>query len=121
MGEEPDRGVVLVVDDDEDYCATLAEVLSLDGYHAECFTKAQDALSYLQTQPLPLVILLDWVMPAMSGEQFLTALHQDSRLENLRVVIVSGLPRLVPPDTGRYPVLRKPFFLEELLGLLPEG
>jgi CheY-like chemotaxis protein len=122
MEEAPGARVIVVVDDDEDFCVTLADLLSDYGYHVCYFTDSEAALRSLQTQPLPSVLLLDWVMPNMAGPQFVAALQQDPRLRRLRVVVVTGLPHVILPATAGYPILPKPFDMDELLCLLrPEA
>jgi DNA-binding response OmpR family regulator len=57
---------VLLVDDEEDLVATLAERLGLRGIHAEWVTTSEAAFDMLQRKPFH-VAVLDIKLPRMSG------------------------------------------------------
>src|SRR3954447_6929217 len=111
---------VLIVDDNVDFCTSTADLLAVYGHRAAYCTDGQAALHYLRSHRRPRVILLDWLMPAMSGEQFLLELFADPRLECIPVIIVTGYhgARPAPPSPGRYPVLLKPVEIHNLLPVI---
>jgi two-component system, OmpR family, response regulator CpxR len=85
------RAPVLVVDDDVDLRDTLREVLEQAGYDVYCAENGREALDLLhQADPPPGLILLDLMMPIMSGEEMLAALKQVHALAAIPVTIVSG-------------------------------
>ena len=57
---------VLVVDDDPDLRATVAEILDLEGCDVEEATNGAEALAQIASSP-PCVVLLDMRMPVMDG------------------------------------------------------
>lgn len=65
---------VLVVDDVEDNCHVVRRRLELRGYTVLCANSGQRALELLSEQAVS-VILLDVMMPAMSGYEVLEAVH----------------------------------------------
>src|SRR5260221_132606 len=80
---------VLIVDDDPVLVDSLRDLLSEEGYDTEGFTDARLALERLRGGARPSVLLLDYVMPVMSGEQFLDAL--DSAGISLKVVLFTAM------------------------------
>jgi CheY-like chemotaxis protein len=91
---QPTRGV-LVVDDDYAIREMLIEVLEDAGYHVTSAENGHQALSQLREAPtLPCVILLDLMMPVMSGWAFREAQQADSQLAGIPVVVLSARPSL---------------------------
>ena len=67
---------VLVVDDEELLCLSLMDWLRKDGYQADVASNAENALEKLQCTTYDL-LLVDIVMPGMSGIEFLQRLRED--------------------------------------------
>ena len=63
---------ILVVDDDPDACDILTHVLEHLGYSADCSQDSVEALRRLQREYFD-VVLLDLVMPGLSGFDLLRA------------------------------------------------
>ena len=82
---------VLVVDDDQDIRESLADVLKDEGYQVVTAVDGRDALVKLRAPGrVPCVILLDLMMPVMSGLQFHAEKQRDPRLSSIPVVVVSA-------------------------------
>ncbi|MBC7545053.1 MAG: response regulator, partial [Candidatus Sericytochromatia bacterium] len=88
--EQASRGGILIVEDDIDIRETLAEILADEGYSVASAANGLDAISYLQTEAMPCVILLDLMMPVMSGWEFRAKQQQDPTLAGIPVVVLSG-------------------------------
>ena len=58
---------ILVVDDDRDIRETLAEILLHEGYHVEMAENGARAVELIKRGPAPALVLLDLMMPVMSG------------------------------------------------------
>lgn len=84
-----ERGWILVVDDDEDICEILKFSLEAEGYRVSVAYDGLDAWKQIQPGKLPVLIILDWMMPRMDGEQFLNKLRSD-RWTETSVIILSG-------------------------------
>ena len=63
---------ILVVDDDPDSLQLLALILQNDGHEVVTATNGMEAFN-LACEHLPFLILLDLMMPIMSGEEFRNA------------------------------------------------
>jgi CheY-like chemotaxis protein len=84
---------VLVVDDDPDIRASLAQVLEEVGYRAIQAADGVDALEVLRHQDpalRPSVILLDMMMPRMDGREFRTIQRRDPVLSTIPVLVFSA-------------------------------
>ncbi len=109
---------VLVVEDDDDVRTTVRYALEQAGYQVHEARNGQEALSFLhQPGQLPNLVLLDMMMPTLSGGEFLQSVGRDARLASLPVIIMSASPR--PPAAALPPsvreVLQKPFSRAMLL------
>jgi CheY-like chemotaxis protein len=112
------RAPVLVVDDDADLRDTLREVLEEAGYDVYCAENGREALDVLHgADPAPGLILLDLVMPVMSGQEMLEALKQVHALAAIPVTIVSAAKD--PPPGPCY--LPKPVDVDALLGIVEKA
>lgn len=111
------RGSILIVEDDLDIREALAEALGFEGYDVFLAENGREALDVLREGPLPHVILLDLLMPVMSGWQFRQEQLADPALAGIPVIVVSAsAPGDAQPD--RY--LPKPFSIDELLSAVAE-
>jgi CheY-like chemotaxis protein len=111
---------VLVVDDDPDIRETLRFVLEDAGYPVYTAENGKEALAILASQNrLPGLILLDLMMPVMSGEEMLKALKAVKALAQIPVTIVTASGAPMPPlATG---LLKKPVDLDVLLRLVEKS
>lgn len=87
---------ILVVDDQEDNVHFLADLLSCHGYEVDTVLSGQDALDSVE-RSAPDLVLLDVVMPGMSGLQVLRRLRAEPRFAMLPIVLVTALD----PDVER--------------------
>jgi two-component system response regulator MprA len=106
---------VLIVDDDPTLVESLVELLDEEGYAVEGFTDARLALARLAEGARPDLVLLDYLMPAMTGEEFLDALDRSGIA--VEVVLFSALHdgALTSARARVAGIVRKPFDLDELL------
>jgi adenylate cyclase len=108
---------ILVVDDLPRNVKLLADVLTVKGYEvmtAECGT---DALECIRASP-PDLVLLDVMMPGMTGYEVCEAIRADPVLQMLPVVMVTALDaseRIKGLECGADDFLTKPINQPELL------
>jgi CheY-like chemotaxis protein len=108
---------ILIVDDDEDIAETIYLILQNGGYRCAVARDGAEALSRLQTDPLPRLVLLDIMMPTMTGNQFRAAQLRDPRIACVPVVVMTGDSRAEAKaaELGVTKFLRKPLGMQELL------
>jgi CheY-like chemotaxis protein len=110
---ETDRCDVLVVDDDPDIRYALKDALGLSGYGVVTFGDARDALVWLEHGGHPAVIILDLMMPGMTGWEFRAELEARPQLSDVPVVVLSGTREAA--DLHVEAQLEKPVDLQVLL------
>jgi CheY-like chemotaxis protein len=102
---------IYVAEDDPDVRMSICEILREEGYDVREFVNGQETLNALQAGDRPCVVLMDLLMPEMSGNEFLTALRNDPALSPIPVVMITG----ARTDVQDIEVLRKPFELTDLI------
>ena len=113
---------VLVVDDDVDLREALCDFLEEAGYPAASCANGREALDYLRREKLPCLVLLDLMMPVMSGWEFREEQKKDPQLSEIPVVILSANVKadLFGKSLGVEHTLTKPLSLEDLLRVVSE-
>src|SRR5438045_2810614 len=84
------RADVLIVDDDEDLRHSLVEIFEESGYAVAAARSAQEALAYLRRHEPPATILIDLMMPGMSGLKLRDQVLRMRRLRDLPVFIFTA-------------------------------
>ncbi len=115
-GQKPAR--LLVVDDESQVAQGLAALLEARGYQVELAYDGRQVLERLERDPLPDLILLDYGMPEIGGEQVLQRVRENPRLRDLPVLLATAASislESVPRASG---FLRKPYSREVLFAMI---
>ena len=101
---------ILVVDDEPLIAMALEAVLGDAGHRVATAANGRQALERLAEAPRPDLVLLDMMMPVMSGPALLAAMAADPGLAGIPVVVLSSLPEEAARDRakGAMAILRKP-------------
>ena len=109
------KGNVLIVEDNEDLCQTLADVLKKQGNKVRTAYTGEDALGILQKAIIDLV-LLDIKLPDLNGLKILQKIRDND--PDILVIMITALtdaqPAVDAMKMGAYDYLMKPFELDEL-------
>jgi DNA-binding response OmpR family regulator len=81
--------MLLIVDDSRDFSEVLARLLRYHGFEAQTALSGMAALTWLNVQK-PSLILLDVMMPEMSGIDVLRQLRSDGKHSNTPVIILTA-------------------------------
>ncbi len=81
---------ILIVEDDPATRTSMALVFEARGYPVAVAANGQEALDLLRQGIRPCLILLDLMMPVMTGSEFLQQQKQDSSLAGIPVIIISA-------------------------------
>jgi CheY-like chemotaxis protein len=111
------RSCLLVVDDDHDILLSLQDALEMEGYCVTTASTGREALETLENGLRPDLILLDLMMPDISGWAFRAWQRSQEEFASIPVVIVSG-QGLSASEVSRLGVegyLPKPLDLDDLL------
>ena len=83
--------MILVVDDNVNLQIAFKKVLTSSGYQVELASDGEEGLR-LARETRPDVIVLDMMLPKLSGLDVLRALKEDHATERIPVIALSGLP-----------------------------
>jgi len=104
-----------VVDDDDDIREAMMSVLEDEGYTVRGASNGRDALAELRHLQHPCLVLLDLMMPMMSGAEVAAHMHQDATLASIPIVIVSAWAKEADRVDAVQARLTKPVELRRLL------
>lgn len=79
---------VMVIDDEEDYRIIIGEVLRGAGMEVRLASDGMEGLKLLKEKPSD-IVLVDWMMPRMDGEQFCRAMRAEPALKDLPVLMLT--------------------------------
>jgi DNA-binding response OmpR family regulator len=116
MGSSPKS--VMIIEDEPDTAEMFAEMMRLSGFHVRKAAGSSAAI-YMISQEKPDVVVLDWMLPDVSGLEVLRYLRREPGLEQIPVIMVSA--KTMPIDinmgmeAGASVYLPKPVAFDELL------
>ncbi len=109
---------ILLVEDEPGIQELLKLNLGQAGHQVTAAEDAEGALLYLKTT-LPDVILLDWMLPGMSGLDLCRRLRADKRYQPVPIIMLTARgeeqDRVNGLDTGADDYITKPFSPRELM------
>ena len=106
---------ILVVDDDIQLCELLKEVLTEEGYDVHCEHCGENALAYMQSNAVDLV-LLDVMLPNIDGLQVARRICQRFATPIMMLTALGDEPSMLEGlQAGADQYLAKPFRVPELL------
>ncbi len=102
---------VLIIEDEEDAAELFAEMMRVSGFRVLKTSSSAPAIDMMSAEK-PDVVLLDIMMPEISGLDILRQMRRDPALANIPVVVVSA--KSMPADikngmeAGAFTYLTKP-------------
>jgi two-component system phosphate regulon response regulator PhoB len=113
----PLRPFVLVVEDEEALATLLQYNLDKEGYQIRQCADGEEAL-ILVDEKQPDLIILDWMLPTVSGIEVCRRLRQRTDTRNLPIIMLTARgeesDRIRGLDTGADDYVVKPFSMTEL-------
>ncbi len=110
---------ILLVDDEQDLIETLRYSLEREGYTTLAAKNGATAMGFLGQSRPPDLVLLDWMLPDMSGTEVCRNLRMGERTRGIPVIMVSArseeIDRVVGFELGADDYVTKPFSVRELL------
>ena len=108
---------ILVVDDEPDLLELVRVNLAQAGYVVETASSGSDALAALRRSP-PDLMLLDLMLPDLSGTELCSRIRADQRLAGLPIIMLTAkseeIDRVVGLEVGADDYVTKPFSPREL-------
>ena len=121
----PDEPYILIVDDDQAILSVVMLLLETEGYTSLGFSDSQKVLPFLRElhmteQRLPSVVLLDLMMPVVSGYDIAAFMKENEWTAHVPVVIMTADHRVtgIQAVPGASDWVSKPFRVEVLLNKL---
>ena len=85
-----DYETILIVDDSPENLSVLGELLQTAGYHVKVANNGHAALHLVGLDPKPSLILLDVLMPEMSGHEVLLQIRSDETTRDIPVIFLTA-------------------------------
>ncbi|MBW4541422.1 MAG: response regulator [Myxacorys chilensis ATA2-1-KO14] len=108
---------ILVVDDVADNSFLLQTLLECEGYQVDVADSGWEALVKMESAP-PDLVLLDIMMPGMSGYEVAHRIRQNHQLDSVPILFVTGYdsPAAAINDPVQFTgVIRKPVEVDSLV------
>ena len=109
----------LIVEDNEHAAYLLRTLLERAGYAVVVSPDGRDALAKLGSMDPVDVVILDLMLPYVSGYQVLIEARQNRKWRRVPIVVVTGrtleMDAVRALETGANDFVRKPFLPEELI------
>ena len=109
---------LLVVDDDLAVAKVLEALLSARGYRVEVAHDGRQVLDRLARDPLPDLVVLDYAMPELDGQEVLRRMRGDPRLAGVPVLLATASDISLDQVRRVSGLLRKPYPLEVLVAMI---
>lgn len=110
---------ILLIDDDQSIHDLVGLMLKRAGYRVSYGFDAKEGAAILKQQPLPDLLILDLMLPGVSGIEFLKQLRGKTVFDEMPVIILSALadPDQIGEglDAGADRYLTKPYLANNLL------
>ena len=117
MAERPPRRCVLIVEDDDNIAPALEYVISREGLDQDRVGNGADAVRRIRDLR-PDLVLLDVMLPEVSGYEICRTVRQDKSLGNVKILMMtargSTTERRKGLALGADGFISKPFELNEL-------
>lgn len=112
---------ILVVDDEEEVVTSLSNILSRSNYEVIATTKGKEAVELARNKQ-PDLILLDVLMPDMSGDDVAIALSENPATRSIPIIFLTAIltkeEQSVIKKTGGRLVIAKPVTGREILTMI---
>ncbi len=109
---------ILIIDDEREICLVLAEILESQGFEVKRASSAWKALNVIH-EFYPDLLLLDVMMPIISGLEFLKKFREISKFKTTPVILMSAIrinARQEDYDWNEF--VQKPFNLNYILACI---
>lgn len=112
-----DQKTVMIIEDEEDAAELFAEMMRVSGFRVVKTSRSAPAIT-MMTVDKPDLVLLDIMMPEVSGLDILRQMRREPYLANIPVIVVTakGMPADIKNgmEAGANTYLTKPVGFQEL-------
>lgn len=90
------RTTILIVEDEDDIRESLRDAFEDEGYHVRCARNGLEGLEALRQSERPCAVVLDLMMPIMTGNELYDVMQADPSLADIPVIITTSDPARAP-------------------------
>jgi two-component system, OmpR family, phosphate regulon response regulator PhoB len=110
---------ILIVDDEQDLASTVAYAMEQEGWKTLLAHDGRTALELAGRLPVPDLVLLDLMLPDLSGTEICRTLRSQDHTQDLPIVMLTArtdeIDRVVAFEVGADDYVGKPFSVRELV------
>jgi len=110
---------ILIVEDEQDLVSALEYNLQQEGYDTRSALNGKEALEQAGTDPIPDLVLLDLMLPDISGYEVARQLRSDDRTSAVPIIMVTArgeeIDKVLGFELGTDDYVVKPFSVRELM------
>lgn len=107
---------IAIIEDEEDIRKLIEYALSTQGFEVDTFEKGSD---FFKEEITPDIILLDIMLPGMSGQEILKKIRDNTRFDNTLVIMLTAKSAEMDVvsclEAGADDYIKKPFGVMELI------
>ena len=111
--------LILIVEDEPDLLETLEYSLEKEGYRTRTAANGQEAILAAALDPIPELVLLDLMLPDISGTEVCRVIKSSENTKDISVVMLTAkgeeIDRVVGFEVGADDYVVKPFSMRELI------
>jgi DNA-binding NtrC family response regulator len=120
--DNPYKYKILIIDDNEELLDALCNFFTMKNYNVKCATNGLEGLKIIEAEKDGLDLLItDLVMPNVSGVGIISIMKKKD--PEIPVIAITGwgeFPEALAEEARADRILKKPFELEELFGVVEE-
>lgn len=113
------KPMILVVDDEAELAATVSYALEQEGFACRVAGTGKSAIDAAMTSPSPNLILLDMMLPDISGTEVCRELRRHEQTRSTPILFLTAkdteIDRVVAFEIGADDYVSKPFSVRELV------
>jgi CheY-like chemotaxis protein len=111
---------ILIVDDDGDIAAVLAEAITMETPHRAVVASSAAQVSRLVQRVKPDLLILDYHLPGLNGIELYDWLHTDPLFENIPALLLTASQKMPHREITQRQIIGigKPIELDEFLATI---
>jgi C4-dicarboxylate-specific signal transduction histidine kinase len=125
MNNDIKMNTIYIADDSQLFRTILERSLSKSGFKVTCFSSGKDIYNAIRSAPDPVVALLDWMMPDMTGLEICSLLSEDPPPSVYYTIILTSRNDkrdiVEALNSGADDFIAKPFDFSELSARINSG
>jgi two-component system, sensor histidine kinase and response regulator len=107
--------IILIVEDDVDIRESLRDVFEDEGYLVRCAENGREGLAALRQAERPSLVVLDLIMPVMTGNELYATMQADPALADIPVIVSTSDPSRAPSGVL---IIKKPVDVRAMLSAI---